>query len=98
MAIKYEEVQNRTCEPVWNGLKYIHKAGRHYSDKNITDKQAIELLESGMLSEKDFNKLPEGYKKIIEVGCIPLPPINNTEPQKEEIIELKKDKKKRNKK
>ncbi len=56
-----EEIEKRTCVPAWNGLKYIHKAGRHYNNEIITDTQAIDLLERGFLTEQDFTKLPEGY-------------------------------------
>jgi hypothetical protein len=72
MVDYYEEVQARTCVPKWNGLKYIHRAGRHYNNAYITDKQAIELLNLGFLSESDFEVLPDGYNKAVEVGCIPI--------------------------
>jgi hypothetical protein len=56
-----EEIEKRTCIPAWNGLKYIHKAGRHYNHELITDVEAIDLLERGFLSESDFIKMPEGF-------------------------------------
>lgn len=67
MAKNLEEAKERTCIPSWNGNKYIHRAGRHYSNVYITDKQAIELLEKNLINESDFEKLPDGYisKKVI---------------------------------
>ena len=59
-----EKAKNRTCEPFWNGNKYIPKMARHYSNLYITDKEAIRLLNEGHLKENDFTKLPDGYKKI----------------------------------
>jgi hypothetical protein len=56
-----EEIEKRTCEPAWTGLKYIHTEGRHYNNEIITDKQAIDLLEKGVLTEADFVKMPEGF-------------------------------------
>src|SRR4030042_3373944 len=56
-----EEIQKRTCKPAWNGLKYIHKAGRHYNNELITDTQAIDLLERGFLNESDFIEMPEKF-------------------------------------
>jgi hypothetical protein len=62
-----EKAKNRTCKPFWKGNKYIPKiVCRHYSDQFITDEEAIMLLNKGLLNEKDFIKLPDGYKKIEE--------------------------------
>jgi hypothetical protein len=78
MAINLEEAKQRTCIPNWNGNKYIHRAGRHYSNVYITDKQAIDLLEKNLINESDFIKLPDGYIS------------KNTKPVNVEIIEEKK--------
>lgn len=56
-----DEVKNRTCKPKWKGLKFIHRVARHYSDQLITDKQAVDLLKKGLLTEADFLTLPAGY-------------------------------------
>ena len=68
-----DELKNRTCKPNWgkgctddNGLKFIHKEGRHYSSLYITDEQALSLLNRGLLNESDFDVLPEGYQKPLE--------------------------------
>lgn len=53
-----EQVKNRTCIPKWSGLRYIK--GNHYDNKNITDNEAIMLIRTGLLSNSDFEKLPEG--------------------------------------
>jgi hypothetical protein len=67
MVSKFEESQNRTCVPKWLGDKYIHRAGRHYNNFYLTDKEAIELLNKGLISEDQFEKLPDGYvsKQIV---------------------------------
>lgn len=65
-----EEIKKRTCVPNWNGLMYIQKAARHFNDKLITDEQAINFLERGILEEKNFKTLPAGYKKMTEKEII----------------------------
>jgi hypothetical protein len=76
---KYEEAKKRTLIPKWSGLKYIHKGGKHYDSLWITDKEAIELLKSGILRESHFEKLPEGYLKK-----------NTTDAKSEKTTETKK--------
>ena len=83
-AKEMDEAKNRTCVPNWgkgctnnNGLKFIHKEGNFYSSLLITDEQAISLLNRGLLSESDFDVLPDGYEK-------PLPKFEETpEPKKQ---------------
>lgn len=62
MAIKHEEIKNRTCAPKWNGLKYIGKTGKHWNSDFITDKDAIYLLSNDFLTEESFTVLPENYR------------------------------------
>jgi len=72
MADKLIEAQNRTCKPNWNGNKYIHRAGRHYSNIYINDKEAIDLINRKFINESDFDVLPEEYvKEPTPVGFIP---------------------------
>jgi len=63
-----QEIQNRTLIPNWNGLKYIHSLGKHINSETITDKEAIEYLTKGNLTESMFKKLPtqstEEIKKV----------------------------------
>ncbi len=54
----------RTNKPNWKGLRFIW--GDFYSDELLTDEQAISLLNNKGLSESDFAKLPEGYKKEVK--------------------------------
>lgn len=58
-----EKVKARTCVPAWNGLKYVRKACKHYSNLTVHDEQAIDALERGFLKEADFSVLPDGYEK-----------------------------------
>ena len=58
-----DDAKNRTCQPKWKGLKFINKVARHFNDALLTDKQAVTLLDAGMLKPEDFVKLPEGYGK-----------------------------------
>ena len=57
-----EAVKSRTCKPAWNGLRYIN--GDHYDNKNITDTEATNLLNNGLLNKTDFIKLPDGYEMM----------------------------------
>lgn len=84
-AKEMDELQKRTCKPNWgkgctndNGLKFIHKEGRHYSSLYITDEQAISLLTRGLINESDFDVLPEGYQK-------PMPKFEETPKPKKEV-------------
>ena len=66
-AEQYEEINARTCKPKWNGLKFIPSQGRHFSDKFITDIQATDLLQKGILKESDFIELPKLYVEEKEI-------------------------------
>lgn len=57
----YMEVQNRTCKPAWNGLKYIRQTAQHWNDKTLTDSEAIYLLENNFILENQFIVLPEEW-------------------------------------
>ena len=62
-----EKIKARTCKPAWEGLMYIRKACKHYSDALIHDEDAIDALKKGYLTESQFEVLPEGYKaKTVE--------------------------------
>lgn len=61
MAEKFDNLKNRTCKPAWNGNKYIPKAARHYSSEYITDDEAVDLLNRGILTANDFDTLPGDY-------------------------------------
>lgn len=61
MAEKFDNLKNRTCKPAWNGNKYIPKAARHYSSEYITDDEAVDLLNRGILTANDFDTFPVGY-------------------------------------
>lgn len=62
-----QEYESRTLIPNWTELKYIRVENQHFNSLYITDKQAFELLKHGLLTEKDFIKLPDCYIEIIEV-------------------------------
>ena len=70
MAEKYEQVQVRTCKPAWNGLWLINAAARHYNSEWITDEEAIDLLNRGIVKESDFEVLPENYKPAVEEPAV----------------------------
>lgn len=56
----------RTCNPAWNGLRYISGAARHFHADTFTDENAISLLDKGILSKSDFITLPEGYGEVAQ--------------------------------
>lgn len=69
-AKKAEKVISRTCKPKFNGLRYIPsimKGGKliavhkHIDSGNISDQEALDLLDAGILKESDFEVLPEKY-------------------------------------
>jgi hypothetical protein len=72
--IMNKEILQRTCVPKFEGRRYIPgvfdndgklKCGHvHISGSTLTDKEAIEFLEAGVLTEKDFNKLPIGFENV----------------------------------
>lgn len=55
---KYEDMKNKTCimKP---GIVWVNGESKHFSDNNITDEKALELLEKGWLQEKHFLVLPK---------------------------------------
>jgi hypothetical protein len=56
------ELQKRTCKPNFKGLRYIGGAFHgHYLAETLTDKQAVEMLNAGVLKETDFDVLPEMF-------------------------------------
>jgi hypothetical protein len=66
LAKKYDEAKKRTCQPAWNGLKYIPGTARHWDSELLTDKEAEYLLINDFLTEKDFKELPESYREPIK--------------------------------
>jgi hypothetical protein len=58
---------NRTCVPAWKNIKFFVKLGKHVSANLITDEQAIEYLEKGIMSKDDFLTLPKMPEKEIIV-------------------------------
>jgi len=61
LAIMKEKEIKRTCVPAWNGERYVRRINGHISSKHINDQEAILYLKDGILLEKDFTTLPEGY-------------------------------------
>lgn len=55
------KIAQRTCLPNWKGNRYYTAIHTHVSADNLTDEEAIKLLEAGILKSSDFEKLPEGY-------------------------------------
>ena len=68
-----DEAKSRTCQPRWKGLKFINKVARHFNNELLTDRQAISLLDSGLLKQDDFVKLPDGYGATEQVLAEPKP-------------------------
>ena len=63
--------KERTCIPSFSGDKRISqyvkngvtiKIFRNVNSENLTDQEAIDFLEAGILKESDFEKLPEVKK------------------------------------
>lgn len=54
---------NRTCVPAWKNIKFFVKLGKHVSANLITDEQAIEYIEKGIMSKDDFLTLPKMPEK-----------------------------------
>ena len=60
---RYEDMKNKTCV-MKEGIVWVNGESKHFSDKNITDEKAIELLEKGWLKEKHFLVLPKTQEKV----------------------------------
>lgn len=69
-AKRYEMAQIRTCEPKHKGTFQVRNYGFVISSQ-MTDEQAIYMLNNKLLTESDFIKLPQGYSqkqaKVAEV-------------------------------
>ena len=58
----YEMAQIRTCEPKHKGTFQVRNYGFVISSQ-MTDEQAIYMLNNKLLTESDFIKLPNGYNQ-----------------------------------
>ena len=69
-AKRYDMAQIRTCEPKHKGTFQVRNYGFVISSQ-MTDEQAIYMLNNKLLTESDFIKLPNGYSqkqaKVAEV-------------------------------
>ena len=69
-AKRYDMAQIRTCEPKHKGTFQVRNYGFVISSQ-MTDEQAIYMLNNKLLTESDFIKLPDGYSqkqaKVAEV-------------------------------
>ena len=54
-------MEKKTNISNFNGMPYFHILGKHVTNETLTDKDAIILLQKGILKESDFTKLPDGY-------------------------------------
>ena len=61
-AKKYDMAQIRTCEPKHKGTFQVRNYGFVISSQ-MTDEQAIYMLNNKLLTESDFIKLPEAYSQ-----------------------------------
>lgn len=69
-----KQIIERTCVPKFEGRRYIpgvhNKDGKliaghlHVNGNILTDKQAIQFLNLGVLTKKDFIKLPKGFEEV----------------------------------
>lgn len=63
--MKAKERDNQTFTNKCNkkGVSYVRKAAKHFNFSNLSDTQAVWLIENEILKESDFSILPESYKK-----------------------------------
>ena len=61
-AKRYDMAQIRTCEPKHKGTFQVRNYGFVISSQ-MTDEQAIYMLNNKLLTESDFIKLPDGYSQ-----------------------------------
>lgn len=57
---KIEFMANKTSV-LKKGLHYVRQENKHFSNDNLSDEKAIELLKKGYLSPSVFEALPKGY-------------------------------------
>lgn len=58
---KIKEMEDKTCK-MKKGIVYVRQIHKHISDNNITDEEAVDLLEKKFLQERHFEILPKAYK------------------------------------
>lgn len=56
-----EEVEKRTCKPSFKGLQYFHGAHKHINPDWLTDAEALDYLNRGIMLPEHFEILPNGY-------------------------------------
>ena len=66
LATKYDkQMEAKTHETIYKGQRrFISKHGFIFFDE-LSDLDCIEMLNSKVLRESDFTKLPDGYKKAV---------------------------------
>lgn len=57
---KLEFMENKT-NVLKEGLHFVRSEGMHFSNKNLTDEKAIQLLSKGTMKPSQFVTLPKGY-------------------------------------
>lgn len=62
---KMKIMENQKCK-LKPGLVFVKEEAKHFSNDNITDKKALQLLNSGRLKPQHFEILPDGYKKDVD--------------------------------
>lgn len=66
--IRMKAIKERKIQPLWRGILYVTKAGRHYNRETITDAESKYLIEKGFLTpvEKYFQVPPEEEPEVKE--------------------------------
>lgn len=95
-AMEYNEIQNKTNVPNWQGIKFICKNGKafHVNSEWMPDLKAFDLLVNGFLSESDFKILPQKYIDEICKKDVQLSDIDKAMNEISENISKKRGKKK----
>jgi hypothetical protein len=68
-----EFMESKTCK-LKPGVFFVAKQGMHYSDANVNDEKAIQLLNLGYLKETHFETLPKNY--LVKASGVDLNVIN----------------------
>lgn len=60
-GLKVIEFMENKTNVLQDGLHYVRSQAMHFSNNNLSDDKAIELLKSGDLKPAQFKALPKGY-------------------------------------
>lgn len=59
-------IKNRKIRPLWHGILFVSKLGKHFNSETITDEESLKLIEVGALKADKYFDL-SNYEQPVEI-------------------------------